>query len=170
MDVKSSGVTLQKNNQKKNKLLFVTSIILIITSAFTLLGTAFLSLLTALEILYGELNLGADFGAAIIGVSLVFGVVLAVVSFYAALRGIWQNKLIKCRKLGIVILLLNIVSYISDLFSTISLNDDIETIIFQIIFYAAFSLTLPILYLVGANLAIRKSEPDSKYRDIIKSI
>lgn len=170
MDVKSSGVTLQKNNQKKNKLLFVTSIILIVTSAFTLLGTAFLSLLTALEILYGELNLGADFSAAIIGVSLVFGIVLAVVSFYAALRGLWQNKLIKCRKLGIVILLLNIVSYISDLFSTISLNDDIETIIFQIIFYAAVSLTLPILYLVGANLAIKKNEPDRKYREIIKSI
>lgn len=170
MDVKSSGVTLQKNNPKKNKLLFVTSIILIVTSAFTLLGTAFLSLLTALEILYGELNLGADFSAAIIGVSLVFGIVLAVVSFYAALRGLWQNKLIKCRKLGIVILLLNIVSYISDLFSTISLNDDIETIIFQIIFYAAVSLTLPILYLVGANLAIKKNEPDRKYREIIKSI
>lgn len=170
MDVKSSGVTLQKNNQKKNKLLFVTSIILIVTSAFTLLGTAFLSLLTALEILYGELNLGADFSAAIIGVSLVFGVVLAVVSFYAGLRGIWQNKLIKCRKLGIVILLLNIVSYVSDLFTTISVKDSIDTIIFQIVFYAVVSLTLPILYLVGANLAIRKSEPDSKYRDIIKSI
>lgn len=170
MDVKSSGVTLQKNNQKKNKLLFVTSIILIVTSALTMFGTILLALFCAFAIIIGEVNLSVDFSAAIMGVSLVFGVVLAVVSFYAGLRGIWQNKLIKCRKLGIVILLLNIVSYISDLFSTISLNDDIETIIFQIIFYAAFSLTLPILYLVGANLAIRKSEPDRKYRDIIKSI
>lgn len=170
MNGELTKVTTQNEPAKKNKLLFVTSIILIITSSLSVFGTVLLVLLSAIAIIIGEVNLSVDFSAAIMGVSLVFGVVLAIVSFYAALRGIWQNKLIKCRKLGIVILLLNIGSYVSDLFTTISFKDSMDTIIFQIVFYAVVSLTLPILYLIGANLAIKKSEPDRKYKDIIKSI
>lgn len=170
MNGEITNVTTQKMPEKKNKLLFVTSIILIITSALSMIGTVQLVILCAFSIIVEAGNLNVDFSATTLGVSLVFGVVLAVVSFYAALRGIWQNKLVKCRKLGIVILLLNIVSYVSGLFTIISVNDDIDTIIFLIIFYAVVSLTLPILYLIGANLAIRKSEPDRRYRDIIKSI
>lgn len=170
MNGEITNVTTQKMPEKKNKLLFVTSIILIITSALSMIGTVQLVILCAFSIIVEAGNLNVDFSATTLGVSLVFGVVLAVVSFYAALRGIWQNKLVKCRKLGIVILLLNIVSYVSGLFTIISVNDDIDTIIFQIIFYAVVSLTLPILYLIGANLAIKKSEPDRKYKDIIKSI
>lgn len=170
MNGEITNVTTQKMPEKKNKLLFVTSIILIITSALSMIGTVQLVILCAFSIIVEAGNLNVDFSATTLGVSLVFGVVLAVVSFYAALRGIWQNKMVKCRKLGIVILLLNIVSYVSGLFTIISVNDDIDTIIFLIIFYAVVSLTLPILYLIGANLAIRKSEPDRRYRDIIKSI
>lgn len=170
MNGEITNVTTQKMPEKKNKLLFVTSIILIITSALSMIGTVQLVILCAFSIIVEAGNLNVDFSAATLGVSLVFGVVLAVVSFYAALRGIWQNKMVKCRKLGIVILLLNIVSYVSGLFTIISVNDDIDTIIFQIIFYAVVSLTLPILYLIGTTLAIKKSEPDRKYKDIIKSI
>ena len=140
MNGELTKVTTQNEPAKKNKLLFVTSIILIITSSLSVFGTVLLVLLSAIAIIIGEVNLSVDFSAAIMGVSLVFGVVLAIVSFYAALRGIWQNKLIKCRKLGIVILLLNIGSYVSDLFTTISFKDSMDTIIFQIVFYISLAL------------------------------
>ncbi|MGN0442269.1 MAG: hypothetical protein ACI4FO_06160 [Acutalibacteraceae bacterium] len=170
MTNKAPDVNANNMPNTKNKLLFVTGILMLIDSILTVLAAILLSLLTVLAIIDGEVNLGEDLSAAALGVYIVFSIALASVSFYAALRGIWQNKLIKCRKLGIVILLLNAVSYVSGLFNGISLNDNIETIIFQIVFSAAMSLTLPILYLIGANMAIKKNEPDRKYKKIIKSI
>ncbi|MGN1112482.1 MAG: hypothetical protein ACI4RP_04685, partial [Acutalibacteraceae bacterium] len=75
MNGELTNVTTKNEPVKKNKLLFVTSIILIVTSALSVFGTALLVFLSAFAIIVGEANLNVDFSAAIMGVSLVFGVV-----------------------------------------------------------------------------------------------
>lgn len=161
-----------KNNQpnKKHKLLFVVSILVLIDSVVTLALTALIFIVSTIAVIFGEISIDINISSLLSGVSIVFGAVLAAVAFYAAVRGIWQNKLIKCRKLGIVLILLSSVSYVSNLFGVISIHDSIQSIIFQIILYAILSLLLPILYLIGANLALKKQEPKSKYESIIETI
>ncbi|MCQ4022012.1 MULTISPECIES: hypothetical protein [unclassified Ruminococcus] len=170
MDSNLPKNALTANAQNKSKLLFVTGIILIVASALSILATLLIVFFSAIAIIVGDVNLGVDFSAVMIGISLAFGAVLAPVSLYAAIRGIMQSNLIKCRKLGVVMIILNSVTLVADLLSTISFNDDIEMIIAQIIYRAAFSFTLPVLYLIGTNIAIKRQEPDRKYKDIIKSI
>lgn len=70
MNGELTKVTTQNEPAKKNKLLFVTSIILIITSSLSVFGTVLLVLLSAIAIIIGKVTLSVDFSAAIMGVSL----------------------------------------------------------------------------------------------------
>lgn len=159
-----------KQPAAKHKFLLVVSILELIDSTFSIALTAFIIVMSIISAFAGKLTVNINLSSLQYGVSAVFGIVLCITTFYAALRGIWQDKLIKCRKLGIVLILLNAVSCVSDLFGVISFNSSIQNIILQIIFYTAISLLLPVLYLISANLALKKQAPKSKYESIIDAI
>lgn len=164
------NITTKAEKEKKNKTLFIVSILILIYSAAVLAVTAIVVVILTISIIMGKATFSIDISSLFSGISIVFGTVVAAVAFYAALRGIWQDKLIKCRKLGIVLVLLSAVSFISNVSGLFSAHNELHHIIIQIIVYAVLSIVLPVLYLIGANFAIKKKQPKSKYKKIIKQI
>lgn len=159
-----------KTKLKRSRLLFVTSIIMLISSLFSFMSTAYLFLYTVFISSLEELSKDANMSSLTLGISFVFGFFLAAVSFYAAFRGILQDKPKKCHKLGIVLILLYATSFVSNILHQFTLEQGIINAIAQMIIYAAISLALPILYLIGSNILLKKSEPPDKYANVIKSI
>lgn len=159
-----------KTKVKRSKLLLATSIIMLISSLFSLISTAFLLLYTVFISSLEEVSKNANMSSLTLGISFVFGFFLSVVSFYAALRGITQDKPQKCHKLGIVLILLFATSFLSNVLHQFTLEQDILNFIVQLIVYAALSLALPVFYLIGSNILLKKSDPPNKYTNVIKSI
>lgn len=159
-----------KTKVKRSKLLLVTSIIMLISSLFSFISTASMLLYIVFISSLEEVSKNANMTSLTLGISFVFGFFLAVVSFYAALRGILQNKPQKCHKLGIVLILLYATSFLSNVLHQFTLTSDILNIIIQLIVYAALSLALPVCYLIGSNILLKKSEPPNKYTNVIKTI
>lgn len=160
----------KKNTPQKDKLFLFSSILMLIYSIAIIAITAIIMIILIIDIIVDLGFFDITTVSLFSGISFVFGAALAAVAFYAALHGIWQHSLIKCRKLGIVLLLLNSVSYTANIFCAFLMNHNTENLVLQCLLYTILSFTLPGLYLLGANLALKKNKPKSKYKKVIKSI
>lgn len=164
------NISTKTEKIKKNKMLFIVSILILIFSAVALAVTAVVVVVLTISIIIGKATFSVDINSLFSGISTVFGAAFAAVAFYAALRGIWQDKLIKCRKLGIVLALLSAVSFVSNILGLFSAHNGLQHIVIHMIVYASLSIIMPALYLISANIAIKKQRPKSKYKKIIKQI
>lgn len=167
-----ADVSVKRTAHKKNKFLLVVSIIMFITNSMTIITNAIESYLQYKDAKIENLSDTLDANTALMGIIFVFGIAICVVSIYAAIRGIWQNKLIKCKKLGIVILLMNTVNFLTSLYFIIIISypESVEVIIAAIAIAIVGIYLLPVLYYLGAVSAIKKQSPPSKYEKVIRSI
>lgn len=161
--------------EKKNTPLFVTSIIMLISSIFEIfLWITVILSLALLFILYQDAHkdiANLNFYIVTLGIFLVFALAVITVAFYASICGIKQKSLIKCKKLALFIVAVNVVTVAADIIISIYLDGSMDVpeiigLIYNLIFY----ILVPLLYFIFADKVIKKSKPTSKYDSIIDSI
>lgn len=161
----------KKNGKKKNIPLFVTSILLMIGSIYEILACVLVLFLAVVGYIIGYLKIDLNFYTALLGVLTVFSIVVIVASFYASIKGITQSSLIKCKKLGVFLIPVSVVSVAVYIINGLYNNGANDTLsVFGIIFNLIMYLVIPILYFLFASSALKKDSPKSKYESIIDSI